>query len=73
MSPHFGTVGQCLVNTVQHQGSFSTCATHSQPARSKPRSMPPIPVNRDTNLIETRLYTSLWKVRWKMASRTAPG
>ena len=35
-----------MASTLRHQSLISTCQTVSNPARSKPRSNPPIPANR---------------------------
>jgi hypothetical protein len=47
MSPYLGTSGQCFVKTRRHHSSISTCQRTSIPARSSPRSIPPIPENRE--------------------------
>src|SRR5262245_12190121 len=47
MSPYRGTSGQCSARTRRQKGSISTCHLHSHPARSSPRSSPPIPAKRE--------------------------
>ena len=42
-----GTSGQCFASTFRHHGSISICPTTVIPARSRPRSSPPMPLNRD--------------------------
>lgn len=46
MSPKRETSGQCLARTRWHHSSRSTCHRTVQPARSRPRSIPPIPEKR---------------------------
>src|SRR5205809_2916360 len=43
MSPYRVTSGQCFCKTFVQNESFSTCHSHMNPARSRPRSIPPIP------------------------------
>ena len=45
------TFGQCFSRTRLAYSSFSTCQTHRIPARSKPRSNPPIPEKSEPNVI----------------------
>ncbi len=40
------TLGQCLSSTLLQNSSISICHSHFIPARSRPRSKPPIPANR---------------------------
>lgn len=40
------TAGQCFASTERQKGSISTCQRTSKPARSKPKSNPPIPANK---------------------------
>jgi hypothetical protein len=47
MSSCFGTPGQCLSKTFRANGSISTCHAHFNPALSNPRSMPPMPENKE--------------------------
>jgi hypothetical protein len=47
MSPWFGTSGQCLDSTRHAYGSISDCHMTFIPARSKPRSRPPMPLNSE--------------------------
>src|SRR6516164_2886852 len=46
-----GTSGQCFASTFRHHGSISTCPAIVIPARSRPRSSPPMPVNSDRTFI----------------------
>lgn len=46
-----GAPGQCLASTDRQNGSASHCATILNPARSRPRSMPPIPEKRERVLM----------------------
>lgn len=45
-----GTPGHCLARTSRQNSSISTCQAHLHPARSRPRSIPPIPANNDPNV-----------------------
>lgn len=45
-SANLGTLGQCLVRTLLAYSSISTCHAHFIPARSSPKSIPPIPENK---------------------------
>lgn len=45
------TLGQCFASTFWQYGSISTCHLHVMPARSNPRSKPPIPANKLPNVI----------------------
>ena len=47
MSPKFGTSGQCFFNTLQANGSISDCQITFMPARSNPKSKPPMPLNNE--------------------------
>ena len=46
-----GTSGQWFARTLRHHGSISTCQAQRIPARSRPRSMPPMPENSDPNVM----------------------
>lgn len=46
MSLNRGMSGQCFASTDRANGSISTCQRHAMPARSSPRSNPPMPANR---------------------------
>ena len=55
----FGTSGQCFSKTARHFVSISTCPTQVCPPDSRPRSKPPTPANKDTNVpIEISLPAS---------------
>ena len=64
-SSHFGTVGQCFVSTRRQYSSISTCHTHFIPARSNPRSKPPIPENNEPKV--SGIYVSPMKPEPSMA------
>jgi len=49
-SSHRRTSGQCLARTRFAYSSISTCHRHCIPARSNPRSNPPIPANNEPNV-----------------------
>src|SRR5262245_28867597 len=53
-------------------GSFSTCHLHTSPARSRPRSMPPIPANREPKVRAT-LSASIAQQNLADAFHDAPG
>ena len=42
--------GKCASRVCRQSGSRSTCQRHSSPARTKPRSKPPIPAKSDPNV-----------------------
>src|SRR5437762_8259705 len=51
ISPYRVTLGQCFANTFVQYSSFSTCHSQCMPARSKPKSIPPIPEKRDPKVM----------------------
>jgi hypothetical protein len=60
MSPCRFTSGQCFASTRCANGSISTCQRQTIPARSSPRSRPPIPANREPKVtIRSRLCARL--------------
>src|SRR6266849_6323304 len=52
MLPYCFTFGQCLESIFRQNGLISICHRHCIPARSKPKSMPPIPENTLPNLTD---------------------
>ncbi len=49
-SVNLGTEGQCFVRTLLAYSSISTCHAQRIPARSSPKSKPPIPENKLPNV-----------------------
>lgn len=50
MSVKRGTFGQCRSSKTLQNLSISHCIVTLKPARSKPRSMPPIPEKNDASV-----------------------
>jgi hypothetical protein len=66
MSPCRWTWGQCLARRARAQGSISTCQAIWKPARSKPRSKPPMPEKREPTESTGRVYTRWnWCQGWR--------
>jgi hypothetical protein len=67
-----GTSGQCLARTLVAYSLISTCHEHFIPARSSPKSIPPIPANREPNVICAGIYAHLLRKSYPTYSRAAP-
>ncbi len=57
-----GMCGQCFFRTRHANGSISDCHKQVMPARSKPRSKPPMPVNKLPNVNNCYPITSIFVV-----------
>jgi len=59
MSPRFGVAGQCFLSTREPYGLISDCHRQVMPARSSPRSRPPMPEKSDPKFMcRTRIARS---------------
>ena len=62
-SPQRVTLGQCFASTRPAYSSISTCHLQTIPARSSPRSKPPIPAKSDPNVSGFRSIARMYAHR----------